>query len=67
MAVYSENQTEYINTLWGQNNVLLNTEAGGAYGYQRAIKRRDSQTSTFCLEFEFATQCSVGHNALLQI
>jgi hypothetical protein len=31
VAVYSENHTKPIDTLYGQNTKLLNVEAGGIY------------------------------------
>jgi hypothetical protein len=38
IAVYSENRTELINALCGQNAELLNVKAGGSCNYCLALK-----------------------------
>jgi hypothetical protein len=39
IAVYCENHTEHINTLWGQNaGFFFNVKAGGTYSYRCALK-----------------------------
>jgi hypothetical protein len=37
IAVYCENHTEHINTLYGQNAVFVNVKAGGIYSYRRVL------------------------------
>jgi hypothetical protein len=37
-AVYSENHTKRINTLFWQNVELLNVEVGGAYSYHWVLE-----------------------------
>jgi hypothetical protein len=38
IAVYAENHTKPINTLYGQNAELLNDKTGGTYSYHSVFK-----------------------------